>query len=58
LPSLRDIRARIRSIQNTRKITKAYQVVSATKLRRAQQAVEPDAEPKEKEKTSPRKKAK
>jgi len=40
LPSLRDLRARIRSIQNTRKITKAYQVVSATKLRRAQQAVQ------------------
>jgi F-type H+-transporting ATPase subunit gamma len=40
LPSLRDIRGRIRSIQNTKKITKAYQVVSATKLRRAQQAVQ------------------
>ena len=40
MPSLRDIRGRIRSIQNTRKITKAYQVVSATKLRRAQQAVQ------------------
>ncbi len=40
MASLRDIRARIRSIQNTRKITKAYQVVSATKLRRAQQAVQ------------------
>jgi F-type H+-transporting ATPase subunit gamma len=40
LPSLRDIRGRIRSIQNTRKITKAYQVVAATKLRRAQQAVQ------------------
>ena len=40
MSSLRDIRARIRSIQNTRKITKAYQVVSATKLRKAQAAVE------------------
>jgi len=40
LPSLRDIRGRIRSVQNTRKITKAYQVVAATKLRRAQQAVQ------------------
>lgn len=40
MPSLRDIRGRIRSIQNTKKITKAYQVVSATKLRRAQQAVQ------------------
>jgi F-type H+-transporting ATPase subunit gamma len=40
LPSLRDIRSRIRSVQNTQKITKAYQVVSATKLRRAQQMVQ------------------
>ena len=40
MPSLRDIRGRIRSVQNTRKITKAYQVVSATKLRKAQQAVQ------------------
>lgn len=40
MPSLRDIRGRIRSIQNTRKITKAMQVVSATKLRRAQAAVQ------------------
>ncbi len=40
MPSLRDIRGRIRSIQNTKKITKAYQVVAATKLRRAQHAVQ------------------
>ncbi len=40
MPSLRDIRGRIRSISNTKKITKAYQVVAATKLRRAQQAVQ------------------
>ena len=40
MPSLRDIRGRIRSIQNTCKITKAMQVVSATKLRRAQAAVQ------------------
>jgi F-type H+-transporting ATPase subunit gamma len=39
LPSLRDIRGRIASIKNTQKITKAMQVVAATKLRRAQQAV-------------------
>jgi F-type H+-transporting ATPase subunit gamma len=37
LPSLRDIRRRIRSIQNTQKITKAMQVIAATRLRRAQQ---------------------
>jgi F-type H+-transporting ATPase subunit gamma len=39
LPSLRDIRSRIRSVRNTQKITKAMQVVAATRLRRAQQAV-------------------
>jgi F-type H+-transporting ATPase subunit gamma len=39
MPSLRDIRGRIASIKNTQKITKAMQVVAATKLRRAQQAV-------------------
>jgi len=37
LPSLRDIRRRIRSIQNTQKITKAMQVIAATRLKRAQQ---------------------
>ncbi|MFZ0216142.1 MAG: ATP synthase F1 subunit gamma [Candidatus Dormiibacterota bacterium] len=40
MPSLRDVRRRIRSVQNTQKITKAMQVVSATKLRGAQQAVQ------------------
>jgi F-type H+-transporting ATPase subunit gamma len=40
LPSLRDVRRRIRSFQNTQKITKAMQVVSATRLRRAQSAVQ------------------
>jgi F-type H+-transporting ATPase subunit gamma len=39
LPSLRDVRRRIRSIQNMQQITKAMQVVAATKLRRAQAAV-------------------
>ncbi len=39
MPSLRDVRRRIRSVQNTQKITKAQQVVSATKIRRAQAAV-------------------
>ena len=39
MPSLRDVRRRIRSIQNMQKITKAMQVVAATKLRRAQAAV-------------------
>jgi F-type H+-transporting ATPase subunit gamma len=39
MPSLRDIRRRIRSIRNTAKITKAMQLVAASKLRRAQQRV-------------------
>jgi F-type H+-transporting ATPase subunit gamma len=39
MPSLLDIRRRIRSTQNMQKITKAMQVVAATRMRRAQQAV-------------------
>ena len=35
----REIRRRIRSIQNTRQITRAMEMVAATKMRRAQQAV-------------------
>jgi F-type H+-transporting ATPase subunit gamma len=38
--SLRDIKRRIRSVENTKKITRAMQVVSATKLRRAQKSVQ------------------
>lgn len=40
MPSLRDIRRRIRSFGNLQKATKALQVVSVTKLRRAQAAVQ------------------
>jgi F-type H+-transporting ATPase subunit gamma len=40
VPSLRDIRRRIRSFGNLQKATKALQVVSVTKLRRAQAAVQ------------------
>src|SRR5919206_5324202 len=40
MPSLRDVRRRIRSVQNTQKITKAMQVVAATRLRKAQAAVQ------------------
>src|SRR5437588_12673330 len=40
MPSLRDIRRRIRSNQNMEKITKAMQVVAATRMRRAQQMVQ------------------
>src|ERR1700678_2933661 len=39
MPSLRDIRKRIASVKNTRQITKAFKMVSAAKLRRAQEAI-------------------
>ena len=38
MANLRDIRRRIRSVKNTAQITKAMQMVAATKMRRAQQA--------------------
>jgi F-type H+-transporting ATPase subunit gamma len=38
MPNLRDIRRRIKSVKNTSQITKAMQMVAATKMRRAQQA--------------------
>jgi F-type H+-transporting ATPase subunit gamma len=40
MPSLRDIRRRIASVKNTEKITKAMELVSASKLRRAQERME------------------
>jgi len=40
MPSYRDIVRRIDSIKNTQKITKAMQVVAATRLRKAQAAVQ------------------
>lgn len=40
MPSLKDLKNRIGSVKNTRKITKAMQMVSAAKLRRAQEAAE------------------
>jgi F-type H+-transporting ATPase subunit gamma len=40
MASQRDIRRRIASVQNTRKITKAMQMVAAARLRRAQQRIE------------------
>ncbi|TMC71124.1 MAG: ATP synthase F1 subunit gamma [Chloroflexi bacterium] len=40
MPAFRDIVRRIDSIRNTQKITKAMQVVAATRLRRAQAAVQ------------------
>ncbi|MDX9721580.1 MAG: ATP synthase F1 subunit gamma [Myxococcota bacterium] len=39
MPSLKAIRARINSVRNTEKLTKAMKMVSASKLRRAQMAV-------------------
>ena len=39
MPSLRQIRRRIRSVQNTAKITRAMEMVAAVKMRRAQEAV-------------------
>ena len=38
MPRTRDIRRRIRSVKNTAQITKAMQMVAASKMRRAQQA--------------------
>jgi F-type H+-transporting ATPase subunit gamma len=39
MPSLIDLRRRIRSVKNTQQITKAMKMVSAAKLRRAQERV-------------------
>ncbi len=39
MPSLRDIRKRIRSVRSTQQITKAMKMVAAAKLRRAQDAI-------------------
>src|SRR5512145_2817022 len=39
MPSLKSIKKRIASVKNTRQITKAMKMVSAAKLRRAQDAV-------------------
>jgi F-type H+-transporting ATPase subunit gamma len=40
MPSLKDLRARINSVKNTRKITSAMKMVAASKLRRAQAQAE------------------
>ena len=40
MPSLKDLKNRIESVKNTRKITKAMQMVAAAKLRRAQDIAE------------------
>src|SRR5207245_7081038 len=36
MPSSKEIRAKIKSVQNTRKITKAMEMVAASKMRKAQ----------------------
>jgi F-type H+-transporting ATPase subunit gamma len=40
MPSLKDLKNRIKSVKSTQKITKAMQMVAASKLRRAQTAAE------------------
>src|SRR5262245_4128908 len=40
MASVQDIKRRIRSVRNTRKITRAMELVAAAKLRRAQQRIE------------------
>ena len=40
MPNLKDLKNRIESVKNTRKITKAMQMVAAAKLRRAQESAE------------------
>jgi len=40
MATMRDIKKRIKSVQNTQKITRAMKMVSATKLRRAQERAE------------------
>ena len=39
MPSLLDLRRRIRSVRNTQQITRAMKIVSAARLRRAQDRV-------------------
>ena len=39
MPNIRTIRRRIRSVQNTQKITQAMEMIAASKMRRAQQRV-------------------
>ena len=40
MPSLKDLKVRIKSVKNTQKITKAMKMVAAAKLRRAKEAAE------------------
>jgi len=40
MPNLRDVKQRIRSVKNTQQMTKAMKLVSASKLRKAQEAIQ------------------
>src|SRR4051794_6372085 len=40
MPSIKDIKKRIASVKNTQQTTRAMKVVSAAKLRRAQEAIQ------------------
>ncbi|MBX9726499.1 MAG: F0F1 ATP synthase subunit gamma, partial [Rickettsiales bacterium] len=40
MPSLKDLKVRIKSVKSTQKITKAMKVVAAAKLNRARSAAE------------------
>ncbi|MCZ6514202.1 MAG: ATP synthase F1 subunit gamma [Nitrospinae bacterium] len=40
MPNLRDVKQRIRSVKNTEQMTKAMKLVSASKLRKAQRAIQ------------------
>ena len=40
MSSVQDIQRRVRSVSNTRKITRALELVAAAKLRRAQSRIE------------------
>src|SRR5947207_15034466 len=40
MPSLKDLRNRIRSVRSTQKITSAFKMVAASRLRRAQEHAE------------------
>ncbi|KAG1528365.1 hypothetical protein G6F50_018251 [Rhizopus delemar] len=37
MPGIKEIRTKIKSLQNTRKITKAMEMVAASKMRKAQE---------------------
>jgi len=54
MPGTKEIRMKIRSVQNTRKITKAMEMVAASKMRKAQERMRHARPYGEKIRTSPR----